>query len=81
MPVIVTGGVTDETGAVLRKLTAEALGDWLLTTGSLAEMRPTSRVCCLFLLLTREVVGRGGRDEQEAGSRTPVKGALCAKPQ
>ena len=32
MPVTVTGRVTDETGAVLPKLTAEARGDWLLTT-------------------------------------------------
>lgn len=36
MPVTVTGRVTDETGAVLPKLTAEACGDWL-TTEQLAQ--------------------------------------------
>jgi hypothetical protein len=37
MPVTVTGRVTDETGAVLAKLTVEARGDWLLTTEQLAR--------------------------------------------
>lgn len=37
MPVTVTGRVTDETGAVLPKLTAEARGDWRLTTEQLAR--------------------------------------------
>jgi hypothetical protein len=37
MPVTVTGRVTDETGAVLPKLTAEGRGDWLLTTEQLAR--------------------------------------------
>jgi len=37
MPVTVTGRVTDETGAVLPKLTAEVRGDWRLTTEQLAR--------------------------------------------